>query len=537
MSSNAHAGKVNVGEARFSRKATDSIRYDATRIDCDRGTAGHFSYRETFTKNRTVMCGQLTMGRLSRSGTIYSYKRTKDSGYSQAKRSDIAVTHYSYQRSQESKGDKKMHLWAKDIWLNQGSRIQKQSNSLPFVVAAASQAPQNVDLPTVLSKKKKKPKPSVKQATKKKFETRPLERILGEPENGLPVKRLIPIAYDVLEGKSILTKGVAILLKTYPVWACRFCTELHVDLIGHSLPTCLGPKKDQRHNLHDWTKATINDILLPVEAYHLKDRLALPMVHDQRFDFARISAIEELCIQAGVDIPEYPTRRYSESIQSPIKNTEGDANSMGQEVVKQPQEALMMGEDDVMQSRVNEPAGCQESENQVGEDHVDGGESLVESRKYSSSNEERIPLGDLTTEDDLQTVAKKTLQAWEKMRAGAKKLKTKYRVLVCGYCPEVHVGPRGHKAQICGAFKHQWRNGQHGWQSASIDDLLPPQYVWHLRDRDGPPLHKALLRFHGKAPAVVELCVQAGAPIPDRDKPLMRLDVVVPRIEELEYVI
>ncbi|CAM6098036.1 unnamed protein product [Calypogeia fissa] len=51
------------------------------------------------------------MGRLSRSGTIYCYERTKDSGCSQAKRSDITVATYSYQRSQRSKEDKKMHLW------------------------------------------------------------------------------------------------------------------------------------------------------------------------------------------------------------------------------------------------------------------------------------------------------------------------------------------------------------------------------------------------------------------------------------------
>ncbi|KAK4337682.1 hypothetical protein RND71_042169 [Anisodus tanguticus] len=79
-------------------------------------------------------------------------------------------------------------------------------------------------------------------------------------------------------------------------------------------------------------------------------------------------------------------------------------------------------------------------------------------------------------------LAEETLEAWEKMRAGANKLMKMYPVRVCGYCSEVHVGPSGHKAQNCGAHKHQQRNGQHGWQTAVLDDLIPPRYVWHVPD-------------------------------------------------------
>ncbi|CAM6110636.1 unnamed protein product [Calypogeia fissa] len=92
-------------------KASDSIGYDAYPGDCDWYAARLSSDPDTFTKNRIVNCWQLTMGRLSRSGTIYSYERTKDSGHSQAQRSDITVASYSNQKSQQSEEDKTMHLW------------------------------------------------------------------------------------------------------------------------------------------------------------------------------------------------------------------------------------------------------------------------------------------------------------------------------------------------------------------------------------------------------------------------------------------
>ncbi|CAM6101490.1 unnamed protein product [Calypogeia fissa] len=90
-------------------KVIDSIGCDA---DCCWDTAGLSSDQDTITMNHCagVNWWQLTMGRLSRSDTIYSYERTKDSGYSEAKRSDGTLAKYSYRRSQQSKGDK-MHLW------------------------------------------------------------------------------------------------------------------------------------------------------------------------------------------------------------------------------------------------------------------------------------------------------------------------------------------------------------------------------------------------------------------------------------------
>ncbi|XP_058780097.1 APO protein 2, chloroplastic-like [Vicia villosa] len=109
---------------------------------------------------------------------------------------------------------------------------------------------------------------------------------------------------------------------------------------------------------------------------------------------------------------------------------------------------------------------------------------------------------------------------------------------VCGYCPEIHVGPNGTKAQNCGAHKHQQRNGQHGWQSAVLNDLIPPRFVWHVPDVNGPPLERELRNFYGQAPAVVEICIQAGAELPEQYKSTMRLDVGIPStLQEAEMVV
>lgn len=69
-----------------------------------------------------------------------------------------------------------------------------------------------------------------------------------------------------------------------------------------------------------------------------------------------------------------------------------------------------------------------------------------------------------------------------------------------------------------------------------MPQVLPPNYVWHMRDPCGTPLKSALKRYYGKAPAVVEVCVQAGAQIPDEFRPMMRLDIIIPDSEEARLV-
>lgn len=130
------------------------------------------------------------------------------------------------------------------------------------------------------------------------------------------------------------------------------------------------------------------------------------------------------------------------------------------------------------------------------------------------------------------------MAAWERMRSGLSKLMQKYAIQTCGYCPEVQVGPKGHRVRNCQAYKHQMRDGQHAWQEATVDDLVPPVYVWHVQDpTSGKPLVNNLKRYYGMLPAVVELFAQAGAKVSCDYAGLMREDVAVPGLDEEKLVV
>ena len=62
---------------------------------------------------------------------------------------------------------------------------------------------------------------------------------------------------------------------------------------------------------HSWVKGGVDHILPLVESFHMYDRIGRAVSHEEYLQVDRIPAILELCIQAGVDIPEYPTRRRS----------------------------------------------------------------------------------------------------------------------------------------------------------------------------------------------------------------------------------
>ncbi|XP_077222636.1 APO protein 2, chloroplastic-like [Tasmannia lanceolata] len=380
------------------------------------------------------------------------------------------------------------------------ARISCYPNSNMLVIK--SNYPQNADLPRYYSKKEKKPFPipvvelrRAARARQKSSKGQP-RKPFPPPRNGMLVRSLIPVAYEVLNARVTLINCLKKLMKVVPVHACKWCNEIHVGPDGHPFKSCRGPRVEVRKGLHEWTKAIVEDVLVPIDSYHLFDRLGKRLTHGERFSIPRVPALVELCIQAGVDMPDLPTKRRRKPVIYVGRREIIDAN-----------------EDDLPES---------------------------ETDPFKKPILTEIPDSGIvppTTPEETALLSKKALEAWEMMRGGALKLMKKYSVRVCGYCPEVHIGPSGHKAQNCGAYKHQQRNGQHGWQSAVLDDLIPPRYVWHVPDL-GSPLKRELRLFYGQAPAVVEICVQGGAVVPDQYKPTMRLDVGIPSdIREAEMVI
>ncbi|KAL8488601.1 hypothetical protein ACS0TY_024766 [Phlomoides rotata] len=362
--------------------------------------------------------------------------------------------------------------------------------------------PQNADLPRYYSRREKKPFPipivELRRAARERVKNRKnLPRMpIPPPKIGLVVVRLIPLAYRVLNARITLINNLKKLLKVMPVNACKWCNEIHVGPVGHPFKSCTGPNSSMRKGVHEWGEPVLEDILVPVEAYHMYDRLGKRITHEERFSVPRIPAVVELCIQAGVDLPEYPTKRRRKPIVRIGKKEFVDAD-----------------ESDLPDPDLEAPKP----------------EILAE-----IPDSEIVPP---SSKEDIALLAEETLQAWEEMRIGAKRLMKMYPVRTCGYCPEVHVGPTGHKAQNCGAHKHQQRNGQHGWQTAILDDLIPPKYVWHVPDVNHPMVRE-LRNFYGQAPAVVELCIQAGATVPEQYKPTMRFDVGVPTdVREAEMVV
>lgn len=282
-----------------------------------------------------------------------------------------------------------------------------------------------------------------------------------------------------------------------PSCFCSECSEIHVARSGHHIQNCQGRTSSKRHSFHSWIKGSINDILVPIESYHMYDPFGRRIKHGTRFDYDRIPAVVELCIQAGVDIPEYPSRRRTKPIRM-----------IGKKVIDRG-------------GFVKEPKPSRSRDSP----------QIADFDTYGACERFPPPL-----QEEISKIAQETMDAYEIVKSGVTTLMRKYTVKACGYCSEVHVGPWGHNAKLCGAYKHQWRDGKHGWQDATVDEVIPPNYVWHVQDPKGPPLRSSLKRFYGKAPAVVEVCMQAGARIPNNYKPMMRLDIVIPQTEETDFV-
>ncbi|KAF9662742.1 hypothetical protein SADUNF_Sadunf18G0085900 [Salix dunnii] len=126
-----------------------------------------------------------------------------------------------------------------------------------------------------------------------------------------------------------------------------------------------------------------------------------------------------------------------------------------------------------------------------------------------------------------------------------KKLLKVVTVYACGWCDEIHVGLEGHPFKSCKGKHAALRNGLHQQTNATIedvlftvlDDLIPPRYVWHVPGVVGLPLRRELRNFYRQAPVVVEICIQAGAAVPDQYKSTMRLDIrIISSVKEAEMV-
>ncbi|KAI3983605.1 hypothetical protein MKX01_000617 [Papaver californicum] len=106
--------------------------------------------------------------------------------------------------------------------------------------------------------------------------------------------------------------------------------------------------------------------------------------------------------------------------------------------------------------------------------------------------------------------------AWEDMREGVQKLLLVYHAKVCKFCDGVHVGSSGHKAGLCGVFKYETWRGTHFWKTTRVDDLVP---------------QKAGRNFYRHAPAVVELCIQAGAHVPSKYMCIVKANDLSPALQ------
>lgn len=367
-----------------------------------------------------------------------------------------------------------------------------------FLTCSNSYFNQNVNVPMEFPSRKKKPFLTPRKKKKKNAQE---DEVLQPPANGLLVPELIPVAVATLKARATLLNGTQRLLKMFPIKACRYCPAVHVGPVGHQIASCLGPHNGARHGRHDWITGCIEDILPRMNAFHLSDRLQKAIMHEQRHKVAKLPAVMELCIQAGIDVPGYLTKRRTKPVVFLDKR----------------------------------PIEFDDLDNEQSAGGWKAGEQKFDGSLHIEDSTDDVKISSLDTQA-LAVLAERTMKAWFDFRTGAKKLMSKYLVLVCGYCPQVHVGPKGTKTCDCRAYKHHQRSGHHGWQDASIDDLIPPIYVWHVRDRNGPPLATELRVFYGAAPAVVELCVQAGAAVPEAYKAMMRLDVVIPDFSEVSLV-
>ncbi|KAF3325651.1 APO protein 4 [Carex littledalei] len=291
-----------------------------------------------------------------------------------------------------------------------------------------------------------------------------------------PIRRMLPVAEEVLIAREALIQGVSALLQVVPVKSCEFCPEVYVGETGHFMKTCRGFKQLAKDQPHKWIDPQLKDILVPVETYHLTDPFQPEAInHNQRFNFTRIPAVLELCYQAGADLPQ------------------NALDMQGSHVANQGMHSFYQ--------------------------HY---------LRHQASTD--LPEGIENQKQIISSLANMTLEAWETLRFGVQKLLLVYNAKVCQHCPELHVGPTGHKVRTCGMYKYEAWRGAHMWKRAEVDDIVPQNIVWHRRPHDPVVLEDSGRDYYGHAPAVVEICAQAGARVPKKYFSIMKMHGLAPKL-------
>ncbi|CAA0813326.1 APO protein 4- mitochondrial [Striga hermonthica] len=142
---------------------------------------------------------------------------------------------------------------------------------------------------------------STKPLDMKKLKPMILKRI-EERSKDYPIRAMIPVANEVLRARAALYDGVSTLVQHIPVWACKYCSEVFIGESGHLIHTCQGFRHHAKNKAHNWVKATVKDIIVPVQTFHLQRMFQNVIEHNERFDYDRVPAVIELCLQAGANI-------------------------------------------------------------------------------------------------------------------------------------------------------------------------------------------------------------------------------------------
>ncbi|KAF5184215.1 Apo protein chloroplastic-like [Thalictrum thalictroides] len=278
-------------------------------------------------------------------------------------------------------------------------RVLSRPCFIVFVVKCNN--PQNADLPRYYSKKEKKPFPvpilELRRAARER-----MKRLKGQPRkpvppprNGMLLKRLIPLAYEVFNARITLINNVKKLMTVVPVHACKkLAVESALTVIVLSAGAgfkevtfiFLGEVASYRKHRRRF-KRKKRCYFIKEESYHLYDRLGKHIRHEERYSIPRVPSVVELCIEAGVDLSDLPTKRRKPVIR--IGKSEiivANEDDLPDPTPKVPPEPLLTEMPDL---EIASP----------------------------SSPEETILL------------AEETLEAWEKMRNGAQRLMKKIPLL------------------------------------------------------------------------------------------------------------